>query len=54
MKQAMEMSLREEQEKKDQIDQEEEEIMKRVIEMSEREEKERQNKVKEQEIIQKK
>lgn len=54
MRQAMEISLREEQEKNQQIDQEEEEIMKRVIEMSEREEKERQHKVQEQEINQKK
>jgi|LauGreDrversion4_2_1035121.scaffolds.fasta_scaffold136867_3 hypothetical protein len=41
MRQAMEASLREEQEKKSQMDQEEEELMKRVIEISEREEKER-------------
>jgi hypothetical protein len=40
----MEASLKEEQEKKMQIDQEEEELMKRVIEMSEREEKDRQAK----------
>lgn len=41
MKQAMEMSLKEDQEKRQQIDEEEAEIMKRVIEMSEREERER-------------
>ncbi len=45
IKQAMEMSLRHEQEVQNQISQEEEEIMKRVMEISEREEKERQEKI---------
>lgn len=51
MRQAMEMSLKEDQEKKQMIDLEEEEIMKRVIEMSEREEKERMIKAKDVETI---
>jgi hypothetical protein len=49
MRQAMEMSLKEEQEKRQQIDEEEAEIMKRVIEISEREEKERVQQLKQKE-----
>ncbi len=52
MRQAMEASLKEEQEKKQLLDLEEEELMKRVIEMSEREEKERLAKQKQDDEIQ--